>query len=100
MTLPALIVLTVNNRMATHSESPSGELYGQASVGGAAKSSTRPGPHIIGALLFAWSWIVAGSLLLFFAPPVVLLGTIFNRQSWIYWWANWGARKWLSLTGV
>jgi 1-acyl-sn-glycerol-3-phosphate acyltransferase len=100
MTLPALIVLTVNNRMATHSESPSGELYGQASVGGAAKSSTRPGPHVIGALLFAWSWIVAASLLLFFAPPVVLLGTIFNRQNWIYWWANWGARNWLALTGV
>jgi 1-acyl-sn-glycerol-3-phosphate acyltransferase len=100
MALPALIVLTVNNRMATHSESPSGELLGQASDCGAAKSSTRRGPHIIGVLLFAWSWIVAGALLLLFAPPVVLLGTLFKKQNWIYWWANWGARNWLRLTGV
>ena len=39
-------------------------------------------------------------LLLLFAPPVVLLGSIFKRQNWIYWWANWGARNWLRLTGV
>ena len=38
---------------------------------GAAKSSTRRGPRIIGRLLFAWSWFVAGALLLFFAPPVL-----------------------------
>jgi 1-acyl-sn-glycerol-3-phosphate acyltransferase len=100
MTLPMLIVLTVNNRMATHSESPSGELFGQASDVGAAKSSTRQGPHIIGVLLFAWSWIVAGGLLLFFAPQAVLLGSLFGKQNWIYWWANWGARTWLRLTGV
>lgn len=67
---------------------------------GAAKSSTRRGPKIIGRLLFCWSWFIAGLLLLVFAPPVLLLGSIFNRQSWIYWWANWGARNWLKLTGV
>jgi 1-acyl-sn-glycerol-3-phosphate acyltransferase len=66
----------------------------------AAKSSTRRGPHIIGVLLFAWSWFVAGALLLIFAPPVLLLGILFKRQNWIYWWANWGARNWLRLTGV
>lgn len=66
----------------------------------AAKSSTRPGPHIIGMLLFAWSWIVAGALLLIFAPPALLMGSLFKRQDWIYWWANWGARSWLRLTGV
>lgn len=100
MELPALIVLTVNNRMATHSESPSGELSGPAPECGAAQSSTRRGPHIIGVLLFAWSWFVAGALLLIFAPPVVLLGSLFHRQNWIYWWANWGARNWLRLSGV
>jgi len=66
----------------------------------AAKSSIRRGPKIIGRLLFCWSWFIAGLLLLVFAPPVLLLGSLFNRQSWIYWWANWGARNWLRLTGV
>lgn len=65
-----------------------------------AKSSTRPGPRIIGKLLFAWSWIVAGALLLIFAPPILLIGTLCGRQDWIYWWTNWGARNWLRLTGV
>ena len=51
-------------------------------------------------MLFAWSWFVAGALLLIFAPPVLLLGILFKRQDWIYWWANWGARNWLRLTGV
>ena len=67
---------------------------------GAAKSSTRRGPHIIGRLLFAWSWFVVGALLLFIAPPVLLVGGLCKRQDWIYWWANWGARSWLRLTGV
>lgn len=71
-----------------------------AETGGAAKSSTRRGPKIIGRLLFCWSWFIAGLLLLVFAPPVLLLGSLFKRQNWIYWWANWGARNWLRLTGV
>jgi 1-acyl-sn-glycerol-3-phosphate acyltransferase len=69
-------------------------------AGSAAKSSTRRGPKIIGRLLFCWSWFVAGLLLLIFAPPALLLGSLFRRQDWIYWWANWGARTWLRLTGV
>src|SRR5438132_1885496 len=70
------------------------------SADSAAKSSTRRGPHVLGVLLFAWSWFVAAMLLLLFAPPVLLLGILFKRQNWIYWWANWGARTWLRLTGV
>jgi len=83
-----------------HTETPSRKLAEQSVTEIAAKSSTRPGPHIIGVLLFAWSWIVAGALLLIFAPPVLLIGILFKRQDWIYWWANWGARNWLRLTGV
>ena len=49
---------------------------------------------------FAWSWFVAGLLLLFFAPPALTLGILFKKQNWIYWWANWGARNWLRLSGV
>jgi 1-acyl-sn-glycerol-3-phosphate acyltransferase len=51
-------------------------------------------------LLFCWSWFVAGALLLIFAPPVLLIGGLARRQDWIYWWAEWGARTWLRLTGV
>lgn len=66
----------------------------------AAKSNTRRGPHIIGRLLFCWSWFVAALLLLIFAPPVLLFARIANRGDWIYSWAEWGARTWLQLTGV
>lgn len=66
----------------------------------AAQSSTVRGPRLIGKLLFCWSWFVAGGLLLVFAPPVLLLEILCKRQSWIYWWANWGARNWLRLSGV
>src|SRR5260370_27347654 len=65
----------------------------------AAKSSTTRGPRIIGRLLFAWSWFVAGALLLFVAPPVLLIGGLARRQDWIYSWAAWGARTWLRLSG-
>jgi len=51
-------------------------------------------------LLFAWSWFAAAVLLLIFAPPAIFIGTVFRRQDWIYWWANWGARNWLRLSGV
>src|SRR5262249_37205358 len=87
--------------LTMHSDVTSQELSGQELPGqNAAQSSTRPGPHLIGVLLFAWSWFVVGVLLLIFAPPVLLLGIVLQRQEWIYWWANWGARKWLRLTGV
>lgn len=66
----------------------------------AAKSSTSRGPHLLGVLLFAWSWFIAALLLLVFAPPVLILGILFKKQNWIYWWANWGARNWLRLSGV
>ncbi len=99
-----------------HSEVPSPEFIEQsadpqANAGGtdlnsemtaknAAQSSIRRGPRIIGKLLFAWSWFVAGALLLFVAPPVLLIGGLARRQDWIYSWADWGARTWLRLSGV
>jgi 1-acyl-sn-glycerol-3-phosphate acyltransferase len=84
-----------------HSETPSQELSEQtAAKNGVAKSSTRPGTRIIGRLLFGWSWFVAAMLLLLFTPPVLLIGGLAKRQDWIYWWANWGARTWLRLSGV
>src|SRR5215831_2064507 len=82
-----------------HSDITSQEVGGQSETS-AAQSSTRRGPHLVGVLFFAWSWLVAATLLLVFAPTVVLLGTVFRRQNWIYWWANWGARNWLRWSGV
>jgi 1-acyl-sn-glycerol-3-phosphate acyltransferase len=66
----------------------------------AAQSNTSRRPHLLGMIWFAWSWIAAALLLLIFCPPVLLLGSLFKKQSWIYWWANWGARNWLRLSGV
>lgn len=84
------------NMVTTHSGVSSEESVSQS----AAKSSTTRGPRIIGRLWFAWSWFVAGALLLFFAPPALAIGIALKRQDWIYWWANWGARNWLRFSGV
>src|SRR5918999_233196 len=82
--------------VTTHSRVSSEEPISQNS----AKSSTTRGPRIMGRVRFAWSWFVAGALLLFVAPPVLLISIPLKRQDWIYWWANWGARTWLRLSGV
>lgn len=71
-----------------------------AAENGAAKSSTRRGPHIIGRLLFCWSWFVAGALLFVLAPPILLVARLANRRDWVYPWALFGARTWLRLSGV
>jgi 1-acyl-sn-glycerol-3-phosphate acyltransferase len=68
--------------------------------GSAAKSSTTRGPRFIGRLRFAWSWFVAGALLLFLAPPILLVARLTNRRDWVYPWALFGARTWLQLSGV
>jgi 1-acyl-sn-glycerol-3-phosphate acyltransferase len=99
-----------------HSEVPSPELIEQSidppadagssdlnsavTAQNAAKSSTRRGPRIVGKLLFAWSWFIAGALLLLVAPPVLLVARLANKSDWVYPWANWGARTWLRLSGV
>ena len=57
----------------------------------AAKSSTRRGPRIIGKLRFWWSWFVAGALVLFMAPPILLLARLANKHDWVYPWADWAA---------
>src|SRR6266436_2222668 len=83
-----------------HADAGDNDYGSEMSDNNAAKSSTRRAPRIIGKLLFCWSWFVAGALLLIFTPPVLLIGSLANRQNWIYWWAEWGARTWLRLTGV
>ena len=83
-----------------HPGTPPQELTRENAENDAAQSSTRPGPRIIGRLLFCWSWLVAALLLLIVAPPVLLVALITNRRDWVYPWADWGARMWCRLSGV
>src|SRR2546426_12120041 len=83
-----------------HPGIPPQELTRENAENDAAQSSTRPGPRIIGRLLFCWSWLVAALLLLIVAPPVLLVALIANRRDWVYAWADWGARTWSWLSGV
>jgi len=83
-----------------HPGTPPQELTRENAENDAAQSSTRPGPPIIGRLLFCWSWLVAALLLLIVAPPVLLVALITNRRDWVYPWADWGARMWCRLSGV
>ena len=43
---------------------------------------------------------MAALLLLIVAPQAILIAIVCKRQEWIYWWAQWGARSWLKLSGV
>ena len=90
----------IEERMKPPADTGGADYNSEMTDNNPAKSSTRRGPRIVGKLLFCWSWFVAGALLLIFTPPVLLIGSLARRQNWIYWWANWGARTWLRLTGV
>src|SRR5256884_4626615 len=90
----------IEERMKPPADTGGADYNSEMTHNNPAKSSTRRGPRIVGKLLFCWSWFVAGTLLLIFTPPVLLIGSLAKRQSWIYWWAEWGARTWLRLTGV
>src|SRR5215471_7687313 len=88
-----------------HSENPSQEMIGTTATNrDAAQSSTRSnakrGARLVGRILFCWSWFVAGFLVLVLSPPALLIGSLLRRQDWIYWFAEFGARNWLRLTGV
>ncbi len=56
--------------------------------------------RLAGKLRYWWCWLVAGTLLLLIAPPVLLTAQIFNRPYWVYPWAHWGAGFWLKCCGA
>jgi 1-acyl-sn-glycerol-3-phosphate acyltransferase len=56
--------------------------------------------RLIGKLRYWWSWLVAGSLLLFIATPALILLWIINRRIWLYPLAQWGAGTWLRACGA
>lgn len=56
--------------------------------------------RLIRRLHYWWSLIVAGGLLLFLGPPILLFAWLVNKHDLVYPWALFGARAWLSLSGV
>lgn len=55
---------------------------------------------LTGKLFYWWSWLVVGTLLLFIAPPVLLVAALFKRPYRVYPWAHWGAGVWLKASGA
>src|SRR5688572_21871090 len=51
-------------------------------------------------LHYWWSLFIAGSLLLIFGPPVLLVAWLLRKHEIVYPWALWGARNWLRLSGM
>jgi 1-acyl-sn-glycerol-3-phosphate acyltransferase len=51
-------------------------------------------------LHYWWSLLVAGALLLFLGPPVLLVAWLTDRRELVYPWALFGARNWLRLSGM
>jgi 1-acyl-sn-glycerol-3-phosphate acyltransferase len=56
--------------------------------------------RILRRLHYWWSLFVAGALLLFLAPPILLVAWLTNRHELVYPWALFGARNWLRLSGM
>lgn len=56
--------------------------------------------RLIGKLRYWWSWLVAGSLLLFIATPALIVLWLINRRIWLYPLAQWGAKTWLAASGA
>lgn len=53
-----------------------------------------------GRVRYWWSFAVAGILLLIIGPPVLLVSWAARRRHWVYPSALFGARAWLSLSGM
>lgn len=51
-------------------------------------------------LHYWWSLFVAGALLAICGPPILLFSWLVNKHDLVYPWALFGARRWLSFSGV
>ncbi len=51
--------------------------------------------RIVAKMRYLWCWLVAGSLVLFVATPILILLRLIKRKTWLYPWCFWGARVWL-----
>lgn len=56
--------------------------------------------RILRRLHYWWSLLVAATLLLIFAPPVLFVAWLTGKHELVYPWALFGARNWLRLSGA
>jgi len=64
------------------------------------ESNTPRSPTLIRRLHYWWSLSVAGALLLFLAPPILIVAWLVNKHDLVYPVASFGAAAWLRLSGV
>lgn len=64
------------------------------------ESNTPRQRSLIRKLHYWWSLTVAGALLLFLAPPILIVAWLVNKHDLVYPVALFGARAWLRLSGV
>lgn len=89
--------------MTRHAQNPSSELSDYSDridSSQANESNTRPGSNLSGRLLYWWSLLVAAMLLLVLGPPTISFCWLAGHPEWLYPWALFGGRKWLSLSGM
>ena len=89
--------------MTEHSENPSSELVDETDAikqARAVESNTRPARRLSRMLLYWWSLVVAGTLLLVLGSPVILVSWAARRRHWLYPFALFGGRNWLRLSGM
>ena len=55
---------------------------------------------LIRRLHYWWSLSVAGTLLLFFGPPILFIAWLTGKHDLVYPWAFFGGRNWLRLSGM
>jgi 1-acyl-sn-glycerol-3-phosphate acyltransferase len=56
--------------------------------------------RLAGKLRYWWSWLVAGSLVLFIATPSMIFLQLIRQRMWLYPLCKWGARTWLNACGA
>ncbi len=64
------------------------------------ESSTIKPRRLIPRLHYWWSLFLAGALLGFLAPPILILSWLVNKHDLVYPWALFGAGAWLRWSGV
>src|SRR6185295_5657982 len=88
--------------MTSHSRVPSHEMIEEsvATERSNSQSSTIGRNHVAGRIRYWWSLFVAGVLLLIFGPPALFLAWVKRKRESVYPWAEFGARRWLRLSGA
>lgn len=56
--------------------------------------------RLLGKLRYWWCWFAAAALLLCVGGPTIPLFWLLNRKEWLYPFALWGARTWLTACGA